>query len=70
MKIEIEKPYVNNYTVRVGDTQTGELTWDEMLGHIAKLTLTGENLYAMHTDEQWATMRAKWKAARGEESNE
>lgn len=55
MKIEITKPDVW-FEVRVGNRTTGKLTWDEMLGQIAKLTLTGENLYAMRTAEEWKSM--------------
>lgn len=68
MKIEIEK-LDGYFEVFIGDRRTGILSWDEMLGQIAKLTLTGEHLYGMHTDEQWQVLRGKRNAMNAEEQS-
>ncbi len=58
----------DNYTVRMGDTYHGDLTWDEMLGQIAYITCPKDEkrqaLYRMMTDADWAEERARRQAWR------
>ena len=44
-KIEITKTDHNMYTVAWGNVVSEHLTWDEMLGQVACLTLTGESFF-------------------------
>lgn len=50
------------FDVHQGERYTGELCWDEMLGHIASMTVPIERcgvsgLYGMRTPEEWQAQR-------------
>jgi hypothetical protein len=50
------------YSVHEGERYTGELCWDEMLGHIAAMTVPIDRcgvsgLYGMRTPEEWQAQR-------------
>lgn len=74
MKIEIEYvPYDDvmrgardtGWTVRIGDRYAEQLTFDEMLGTIASLTIqqmAGDTLPAKWPCQQWLKTAEQWKA--------
>lgn len=47
-QILITRNDTNNYSVEWGDVKTDRLTWDEMLGQIACLTLKGESYFPVN----------------------
>lgn len=63
MKIEIEVTESENrsmsYTVRADDRSSGELTFDEMLGLVASMTMPERRrcLEWMNTKEEWEARR-------------
>lgn len=50
---ETEDPNCGYFVVKIGDRNTGPLTWDEMLGTITLATLGLPVKYQLLTDEQW-----------------
>lgn len=64
----------NHFDVHCGETYCTHLCWDEMLGQIATLTLTGKSRYPMLTPEEHAEreerMQARARAAREEEQTQ
>ena len=49
MEIKINKTRHNSYSVAWGNVVHEHLTWDEMLGQVACLTLTGKSFYPITT---------------------
>jgi hypothetical protein len=47
-KITIKKTGDRSYTVKWADVTLEHLNWDEMLGQIACLTMTGKSFYPTH----------------------
>ena len=67
LTIEIAEPGEERCGFDVVDEQGRRcdgLSWDEMLGQVAMLTIPPArvgNGFAMHTPEEWAEKRAKWR---------
>lgn len=63
MRMEIIEASSNDWAVvwhTNGSTHyVKNLTWDEMLGHVAKLTMTGNPLFSPHVD---GLVEWQWKA--------
>lgn len=56
----------NGFDVHEGEGFSGPLSWDEMLGQIASMTIpsratTGNGLFGMKTPDQWDEQRARWR---------
>ncbi len=61
--ILIEVHEKGSFNVRESGRETGQLSWDEMLGSIAELThpRVGQCRYQMLTREEWAEHERKLK---------
>lgn len=70
MKIEITRenndPTSNYWVVTIGDRYTSPLCWDEMLGFIARYTLTEKAQYSLQTKEQWDAYNDRIQRLRSE----
>lgn len=71
MKIEITKenndPTSNYWVITIGDAYTTALCWDEMLGFLARYTLTGIPQYTLQTKEQWDAYNDRIQRLRSED---
>lgn len=50
------------FDVIEGDRSTGELNFDEMLGTVAQIGLTGKGRYPMKTKEEWEAYNKRWRS--------
>jgi hypothetical protein len=70
--IQIVESPAGHFCVHLGEDYSGDLTWDEMLAEVVRLTMAGQpdrGRY-MRTPEQWDAWNARIAARRAERRGE
>jgi hypothetical protein len=66
--IQIYETRTGSFDVHVGEDYTGDMTWDEMLGEVARLTMSGQPDRGRYirSPEQWDARRDRLSRARAQ----